>query len=216
MGIYINSEKKKIILLKLIKEIISFENNEDYIFAKKNISEILYELETDKVFKNLIYMSKNKISSFAFTYSKNFHKFIKEQNIEKLKNLLNNASTPEYDNNKYLTNNFIKRKNTEINEEILALNFAFDEILLNSNLNSINFEDVLHKCKNELNIFNESLVWIDSNNSYMCFELADLLILISTTNINPYTNELFSNSEKEQIVLKYKYELLLIKKYLSN
>lgn len=221
------TQKEKTIL-DLISDYIKSQynfNKHEFNFAKNIIFKTLNNIKEEKLIKNLLYLNKNsKIGKFALSYSDNLIKYVKNKDSENLKKLLEKPKTKEFDSNEYLTGDLLERKNKEFETQMLTLNLFYDQTLHENKTDIVKCEkDVCFletNCKNPILEPNSNFIWCpnhESNaNSAHCFKLPDLLILMLTTNINPYTNEEFSKNIKKSTLKKYRYECALIKKYLEN
>ena len=177
--------------------------------------DILLKFDTEIIFKNLILLNNcTKIGKFALTYKDKLHKYIDENNYTNIKKLFSKHSTPEYDNNEFLNDNFIKLKDELIQEQLQILHLLFDN-------HKFGINATFESCQNEICLFygknnnNSSVVNFNINESEWCFSLPKLLIIILTDNINPYTGKKIPNNIKNNILNEYKFESLLIQKYLS-
>ena len=219
--------QKEQTILNLISNYIITQYNfskDELDFAKTIIFKVLNKINDEKLIKNLLYLNKNsKIGKFALTYSDKLIEYIKNKDEKKLIKLLEKAKTNEYDSNEYLIGDFLERKNREFDTQMLTFNLFYDQIL-HENITNISKceKDVCileTNCKNPILEPNSNFIWCPNvkNNagSAHCFKLSDLLILMLTTNINPYTSEEFPKNIKNSTLKKYEYECALIKKYLN-
>lgn len=144
------------LFFQLSSEILSM-NFPNYEFEHISILiNIFMGLTPDKFIKNLLYLNKcSRIGYFARIFTDKFIKYISQKNVNKLRQLMENPKTPEYDSNNYLSEELLKELREYMDQEITTVNNKIDEYMLSENnrqniLNSCNYYDCVGKICSEL------------------------------------------------------------------
>uniref|UniRef100_A0A6C0AF06 Uncharacterized protein n=1 Tax=viral metagenome TaxID=1070528 RepID=A0A6C0AF06_9ZZZZ len=215
---------------KLLKKMISELLSNKYVDIVYNI---FNTLDNHIIFKNLVFMNTcSKIGKFALTYNKLLNEYLTKNKLNKLRNLLSDPKTIEYDSNEFLTDSQKEKINQEINTEISATNLLFEKILfMNDPIPRHIFSKGFQECKNDICLLdneknnlvldpNKKFIWLSEKISEInygwCFKIEELLIILNTSKINPYTSKKFSKEVIDPIKLKYRLEYLLCKKYVRG
>lgn len=213
---------------KLLKKMICELLSNTYVDIVYNI---FNTLDNHIIFKNLVFMNTcSKIGKFALTYNKLLNEYLTKNKLNKLKILLSDPKTIEYDSNEFLTEFQKEKINQEINTEISATNLLFEKILfMNDPIPKHIFSKGFQECKNDIcyneknNLVldpNKKFIWLSEKISEInygwCFKIEELLIILNTSKINPYTGKKFPKEVIDPIKLKYRLEYLLCKKYVRG
>lgn len=210
-----------------------------------NVIRILGTLAPEKIYKNLVYMNaQSKIGAFALTYSDALVSALKSHDFGALTTLLQSASTPEYDDNKYLSKSAHLDYSKGLADEMIALNTLIDRATKQSTpperlINSLDH----HKCREDVCLFSlppddiasgggrdrvllldrtgDPIVWVadqaGKQQSYVawCFKLPELIVLIENQINNPYTGVPFTERVLQMVRQRYDTESSLVRRYLE-
>ena len=218
---------------------INYTTNDKFLYSSIIFS-ILKTIEDNKIlFKNLIYLNKlSKIGRFSLSYTDKIFNYLEnEKNNKKLTKLLSNPICIEYDDNKHIDQNSLDLLIKEFNIEISSLQFLFDKLsmslipipnnILSTETYTTCYKDIClldNKMNSEIDCdlvqtSVKKLVWVggEDKNLYVswCFDLTELLILLITTKINPYTNKKFKKDIRRSLTEKYENEISYCQRYVE-
>lgn len=230
----ISINKHLIVWGKLVSELLETQRcfyvfpEINFIWARDNILDSITHLglTPNIIFKNMVYMNrKSKVGRFALTYSNKLSNIINNMDKKELNIFLSNPITPEYDNNELLDINELSLVTKQINKEMITMNNLIDIVSrLDVIPRTILGTEIHEKCNKDVCVYSnsdsvfisssiDSLVWITDYPTAMCFSLPELIIRISTDDINPYTNKKFTPVIVDKIKLQYNLEFKLVRKY---
>lgn len=237
--------KIELIWKKLISELILTQNEhhhistEESVWIVQNILAIVPILNPEILYKNLVYLNrKSTLGRFALNYSAALLAIIKNKDSEELKFFFEDAFTPEYDDNPYLTKEELSTIKSKLQSEMLTYNHLSDRIFREDYIPETIFKSEIHnKCSKEICLYSHGLVensennfiyldsraepiWvsqiIDKSTQAFCFDLIELLIIILNNDVNPYTGKVFHENIRQKLFEKYKIEFKLLRRYFDT
>lgn len=193
--------------------------------VKPEIKGILLEVPMDKLVKNIVFLNKkSNIGKFAMMYSLRLNSL----NGKKLKKFLLNPYSEEFDDNHFLNKEDKEHFDQLIKSEEVIIEFLIEKLSLDfGNKIPDKIMDLDYKkCQSDVcMVYQEELitpknyVWISGIDNYLdklwCFRINELILIILTDKINPYTNKPFKNKTVNKILNMYRREVLLCKRFLE-
>lgn len=203
---------------KLINEYIGQYKSNALFAISDHIN--FYLLNSTNPFLALIYMNKcSKIGKFAMVFQYQLLEYTNNNDLENLRLLFENPFTPEYDDNPLLNSVETEAINKQILLEKMALNNYFD-----NQQNNVPYGSCLNDVCLFINPNNEMVenledynVWVaqkgDNTISSYCFKLPNLLNIVYTNGINPYTGTHFQPQTIATLHERYSTQLKFIEIY---
>jgi hypothetical protein len=217
----------------------------DVTWGVEAILEILSQQKPEIVYKDLVYMNReSKIGRFALNFSDRLIASIKSQDSKSLSALLTKASTPEYDDNPHLTAVHYGEFAQSLAIETVAMNALMEKVAAMKVLPEAILNTEKHsQCKEEVCVWSmpadgiaastahdkvlfldrttDPMVWVadTAGMQYVytawCFKLSDLILILATDGLNPYTKKPFPGSVSLSLKVRYHVELVLVRRYLE-
>lgn len=221
-------------------------DEEDIDYGAPIILDTFGKLEPEVLYKDVAYLDAcSKIGRFALTFRDRLANALKSRNEDELRTLLTEAATPEYDDNKWLSDYDRSLILATLENEMVTYNALLDRVgRLNVVPQTILGSSEHCKCREEVCVWQlpadsvaagsstdrvlmldqtqDPVVWVADREGEQfiyhawCFKLPDLLKLIMLNVANPYTKEKFSPHVVLALWQKYNLECRLVTRYLEG